>query len=465
MQKTESKQQIKVSVVVPVFNASKYLRQNVESLLGQSLKEVEYFFVDDGSTDGSYDILCEYAKKDNRMHVLRNTVKSDGAAMARNLGMERACGKYLQMVDADDYFAVNMLERFFQTAEKHQVDIVICDAFIHSVQENILRKEHWVLDRRNFPTDKPFSPRDYGSTLFQLSAGQPWNKFYRRKFIEDNHIRFFPVRYTDDIVFTVTSMACAKSIITLPERLVHYRANAPGSQSVSVAQGFSEAGWKADDELFKELRKRGLFETYRQTFYEAALRSFRNVMWRLKDERDTIALYNKIRNEKMTEWGLDEQTLASLPVRLGQEWRRIRETDVNEYLAGRKRGLVKGDKAVRINVQNSSCTVPKQEVWKKHPQQMLRGRPKAFWGMEGADWIPFAVSGEDFIVASDSVSLGCFSHGMPVLSVEALLYSTVKHLVLVQGKDYDAVVKRLAAHDFVPGVDILVIDYLTDQFQ
>ena len=470
MQKTESEKYIKVSVVVPVFNAAKYLRQNVESLLGQSLREVEFIFVDDGSTDGSYDILLEYANKDERMHVLCNMVQSDGAALARNLGIDKAHGKYLQMVDSDDYFEMNMLERLFQTAEAHQVDMVICDAFVHDVHKDEVRGVSYLLDRKNFPMGKPFSPHDYRNSLFQISGASTWHKFYRRKFVEDKNIRFVPVRYTDDVVFTFTTMACAESIVALPERLVHYRANAPGSQSVSASNGFTESGWKADDELFKELRSRGLFETFRQTFYSEALRTFQTMKRRLNDKRDFAVLYNKIRDEKMAEWGLNEQTLDSLPARLEQEWKRIRDNDVNEYLAEGKSKSERGDRAVLPSDKNSFCTTSMRELRRKFSQQVLQERIKVFWGMDGASWNEMcqtgqrsAYYGEDFIVAPDSTFLGSFLHGMPVCSIEALLHCAVKPLVLVQRKDYANVVKRLATYGFVPGVDIVDISHLADE--
>ena len=99
---------IKVSVVVPVYNAEKYLAKSIESMLSQSLREIELILVNDGSKDNSLAICQEYAKKDRRVTVIDK--KNEGACIARNTGIALAKGKYIQLVDADDYIENNMLE-------------------------------------------------------------------------------------------------------------------------------------------------------------------------------------------------------------------------------------------------------------------------------------------------------------------------------------------------------------------
>ena len=99
----------KVSVIVPVYNAERYLKQCVESILAQTLKNVEIIFVDDGSTDGSLEILKDYQAKDYRIRVISQ--ENTGGGAARNRGMKEASGEYLCFLDADDYFEPAMLER------------------------------------------------------------------------------------------------------------------------------------------------------------------------------------------------------------------------------------------------------------------------------------------------------------------------------------------------------------------
>ena len=106
----------KVSVIVPVYNAQQYLETCMDSICGQTLKELEILCVDDGSTDASYEILQNYAKKDSRIKLLSQ--KNQYAGVARNHGMKYARGKYMAFLDADDYFECDMLEKMYERAEE-----------------------------------------------------------------------------------------------------------------------------------------------------------------------------------------------------------------------------------------------------------------------------------------------------------------------------------------------------------
>ncbi len=115
---------IKVSVVMPVYNAEKYLAKSIESMLSQSLKEIELILVNDGSKDKSLAICEEYAKRDSRIIVINK--KNEGACIARNTGISIAKGKYIQLVDADDYIENNMLEEQYNLGEKTNAEVVMC---------------------------------------------------------------------------------------------------------------------------------------------------------------------------------------------------------------------------------------------------------------------------------------------------------------------------------------------------
>ena len=115
---------IKVSVVVPVYNAEKYLAKSIESMLSQSLREIELILVNDGSKDNSLAICQEYAKKDRRVTVIDK--KNEGACIARNTGIALAKGKYIQLVDADDYIENNMLEEQYNLGEKTNAEVIMC---------------------------------------------------------------------------------------------------------------------------------------------------------------------------------------------------------------------------------------------------------------------------------------------------------------------------------------------------
>lgn len=122
---------ISVSVIIPVFNAEKYLSQCLDSIVNQTLTNIEIICVDDGSTDTSFQILKEYEEKDSRVIVLSKS--NAGAGTARNEGLKIAKGKYLSFLDADDFFERNMLECAYGKAEQDNADICIFESDLYDV--------------------------------------------------------------------------------------------------------------------------------------------------------------------------------------------------------------------------------------------------------------------------------------------------------------------------------------------
>ena len=114
---------IKVSVIMPIYNAENFLKQSLDCLLQQTLKEIEIICVEDGSTDGTFKILKQYAKEDNRIKIIRQ--KNQGAGSARNRGLKEAKGEAVIFLDSDDLFHREMLEKAFLRMEEEQSDLVI----------------------------------------------------------------------------------------------------------------------------------------------------------------------------------------------------------------------------------------------------------------------------------------------------------------------------------------------------
>ena len=112
----------KVSVVVPIYNVEKYLRQCLDSIVNQTLKDIEIICVDDGSTDSSPEIIQEYAAKDSRVKVI--TKPNSGYGNSMNRGFDLAEGEYVGIVESDDYAELDMFEKLYQRAEKNKLDVV-----------------------------------------------------------------------------------------------------------------------------------------------------------------------------------------------------------------------------------------------------------------------------------------------------------------------------------------------------
>ena len=115
---------IKVSIIVPVYNVARYLGECLDSIINQTLDDIEIICINDGSTDNSLEILEEYAKKDSRIWIF--TIENSGLSLARNYGIKHANGKYVGFVDSDDYINETMFEKLYNSCEQNDLDLAIC---------------------------------------------------------------------------------------------------------------------------------------------------------------------------------------------------------------------------------------------------------------------------------------------------------------------------------------------------
>ena len=245
-----------------VYNAEKYLRQALDTVVNQTLKDIEIILVDDLSTDGSYGIMQEYAERDGRIRLVQHKEKTYSAAAARNIGLDLARGEYVSVLDGDDFFELDMLEKAYLRGKKIDADIVMFDAFVY--REAVGKKENvgWLLDRRILPHKEVFSSRDCGKNLFFIKGGMAWNSLNKRTFLRNNNIKFFEVYHAqDDWVFTYLSLALANRMTALTERLMSWRRRGNDSQS-RVGESYPEGAYLIVDVLMEELKGRGIYEDF-----------------------------------------------------------------------------------------------------------------------------------------------------------------------------------------------------------
>lgn len=209
---------VKVSVVIPVYNVENYLRDCLDSIVNQTLEDIEIICIDDGSPDNSIDILNEYAAKDPRMTVVRQ--ENGGHAVATNRGMDMATGKYLFLMDSDDILELNALEDSYKKAEEKDVDFVLFKAINYDhPNDRYYETEVYSMDKiAKRVGENVFSHEDIGDLMFQASV-TPWSKLYNRKFIMDNNIRFPEGLIFEDNVFFYKALFSAKRIYFLKEFL------------------------------------------------------------------------------------------------------------------------------------------------------------------------------------------------------------------------------------------------------
>lgn len=201
-----------VSVIIPVYNAGALLRQALDSLLNQTFPDWEAICVDDGSIDGSGDLLDEYAGRDFRIKVVHQP--NGGVSSARNCGLEHAVAPYISMLDADDCFAPTALEQLYSCMQAHDCDIVCCT----------MRKEfpdgHIEIEQTSFCNGlHKAAPAD----IYRFSMRSPWCKLYKRSIIEQGKIRFpLGIPICEDDVFVVSYWYHVKSFYMLDKPLYNY---------------------------------------------------------------------------------------------------------------------------------------------------------------------------------------------------------------------------------------------------
>ena len=227
-------QPVKVSVIVPVYNAEPYLRQCLDSIVGQTLPEIEIICVDDGSTDSSPAILEEYRAHDGRVRIIRQENLYAGAA--RNAGMAAAQGKYLMFWDADDYFDVTALEKLYAKCEADQADICVCGGKQYYEDKGIELPTGVYLSMKRVPETVPFNRLSNPDYIYGFTNAAPWNKMFRRSFVEEQGLRFQPVRNGNDVYFVVCALGLADRITVVNEPLICYRRNQGSSLVGTLAK-------------------------------------------------------------------------------------------------------------------------------------------------------------------------------------------------------------------------------------
>jgi glycosyltransferase involved in cell wall biosynthesis len=222
-----------VSIVMPVYNSEKYLQQTLDSLLSQTFKNYEFIAVIDGSTDRSPEILEKFvALPANKKHFCQVIEQANaGAGAARNAGIKAARGKYLWIIDADDFFEPNALELLVSAAETYKADLVLAQADQYLQSEKRFRPTPWVFKSDWFPPYQAFNHRAITGSLFKSVLGWTWDKLFSRDLVERKAIRFQEIRSSNDLVFTYAALASANSIAVVYDTIAHYRFESENSVS------------------------------------------------------------------------------------------------------------------------------------------------------------------------------------------------------------------------------------------
>ncbi|MDR3049455.1 MAG: glycosyltransferase [Elusimicrobiota bacterium] len=246
----------KISVIIPVYNAEKYLKQCLESIVNQTFKDIEIICVNDGSIDNSLEILREYAACDNRIIVVNQT--NQGAGIARNQGIEIARGEYIHFVDADDYIVDNAYENLYAIVNQNDLDFIKCKAYAIDEKTNS-RLDISYYELNDVP--KNFHNRivnffEAPDILVNIPVS-PWLGLFKKDFVYKKHIRFNNLKCVNDRSFAFHSLISADKIMLINDYIVWHRRNVEMSL-VSLRDKFFDCHFASCENIkniIKELPK------------------------------------------------------------------------------------------------------------------------------------------------------------------------------------------------------------------
>ena len=297
----------KVSIIIPVYNTEQYLKQCLDSIINQTYKDIEIIVVNDNSTDSSYDIIKEYAEKDNRF-VIVNLEEKKEQGNARNKGLEIAGGEYITFVDSDDWVRNDFIEILYKEIEKSNLDVVSASQYFY---DNLQKK---IIDIKTVSA-KILNKRDIETLLIpkkDFFIIPVWQKIYRKQFLYDNKIKFKLCWHEDNIFLFETLIKTTKIRFT-DDKIYFYRINREKSSMYERNKDFTL--FNTFSELKKMLIENNKYDQYKKIYYQ-----YISVSTAAKLENLNLSLsklkqyYNKFKNlyynnEFISNFSIDKLTI------------------------------------------------------------------------------------------------------------------------------------------------------------
>ena len=289
----------KISIIIPIFNSEEFITECLNSLIKQTFKNFEVICINDGSIDNSLTILKEFEKKDERIHIFSQN--NTGAGIARNVGMEKSKGEYLLFLDSDDTFEDIMLEELYAKIKQNDNEIVICNSQNFIVKENkkiFYRKNYLISDK--ILKIKSFSSKDIKKDFFNLFIWWPWDKLFKKIYIEKLGIKFQNLRSTNDLYFIASAVIVAKKISFLDKILIKHRTGINTS-----IENTREKSWDNFYYALKKLKyfiqEKNLYIRFHQDFINYVV-SFS--LWQLNTLKGNCfyTLYQNLKNKWLKEF-------------------------------------------------------------------------------------------------------------------------------------------------------------------
>ena len=296
---------VKISVIIPVFNVELYLEECLDSIINQSLDDLEIICVNDGSTDSSLSILEKYAKMDDRVEIISQ--ENQGQGSARNKGLSIAKGECIYFIDSDDKIELDTLKDCYDCVKKNNLDFVMFQLINYDESKKLLyeEKDYDMPQIADLVGDNIFSYKDLNNKIFRVAVS-PVNKLYSKKFLDDINVRFPENLIFEDNIFFWNVFLSADRIKFLQR---HYYIRRRHSSSTT-----SNAGIRFIDTLeihnmiFSIFKKFNLFEKYKRNLFNKKV-CLANVRFNQVSEDVKSSFFNAMKvdfKNMASEYGYDD---------------------------------------------------------------------------------------------------------------------------------------------------------------
>lgn len=300
------KSKTKVSVIVPIYNSENYLNRCLDSLVNQTLKNIEIILVNDGSKDNSLHICKEYSKNDNRIKIIDG--ENSGVSIARNKGLDIAEGEYVGFVDSDDYIDLNTFEEMYKIANEKNVDIVVCNFY----------RDNNSIFKTKLPKNKVLEGEELKKALMNSSTQMILPFSVKNLFKNDDkqkRVRFKPtLKYGEDTLYNLTSYLNDVRLFYSDKQFYHCMPN-PNSAMSSKKQNFIDSLNELYLEKIKIFNSKGLYEL-KQDVYDYSIGHMLDLViddvYKYDDIKEMRKSLIRIRNSEMVNDGFKYSNIKNI---------------------------------------------------------------------------------------------------------------------------------------------------------
>jgi glycosyltransferase EpsH len=295
----------KASIVIPCYNAERFVTATIQSAKVQTMADLEIVCVNDGSTDNTLELLEELAREDDRIRVIDRP--NGGEGPARDAGRAAAIGEWLYFLDADDFMRPTLLEEAIRRGEETEADVVIFKTQELDDQSGAIRDFKLCFDVDWLDGIEVFCPLEHPQRIFTSFQNWVHNKLFRRTFVEERGLAFQHVRRSADLLFTCRALSEASRIALLDRALHLYRVNNPSSALFTSDVGPLDF-YKGFLALRDALEANGTWELFHDSYVNWAQEGVSMNLYRTRSLDDFVAIV-----DAMHEGGAERLDLMGIP--------------------------------------------------------------------------------------------------------------------------------------------------------